>query len=125
MKLLIIGAGGVGTSAAQIIKRAGSEGEWAEKVVISDYNLARAEEVVAQLAQDRFAAEKIDAGDAASITAVIQKHGITQALNAVEPAFNETIFDTCYDNGVGYMDCAMTLSEKDPDDPYGKAHIKL
>ena len=45
MKLLIIGAGGVGTSASMIISRAGKEGEWAEKIVISDYNFARAEEV--------------------------------------------------------------------------------
>jgi len=125
MKLLIIGAGGVGTSAAQIIKRAGSEGEWAEKVVLSDYNLARAEEVAGLLAQERFVAEKIDAGSEESITAVIKKHDIDFVLNAVEPSFNENIFDTCFENGVGYMDCAMTLSTKHPDDPYNKAYVKL
>ena len=38
MKLLIIGAGGVGTSAAKIIERRGAEADWAEKVVVSDYN---------------------------------------------------------------------------------------
>ena len=125
MKLLIIGAGGVGTSVAHIIKRAGSGGDWAEKVVLSDYNLKRAEEVAAQLAEDRFVAEKIDASDAAGIAAVIQKHGVGFVMNAVEPAFNENIFDTCFEAGVGYMDCAMTLSKKDPDDPYNKAYIKL
>ena len=125
MKLLIIGAGGVGTSAAQIIKRAGNEGAWAEKVVISDYNLKRAEEVVAQLGEARFVCEKIDASDAASITSVIEKHGVDFVLNAVEPSFNENIFDTCFDCGVGYMDCAMTLSTKHPDDPYNKSYVKL
>jgi len=125
MKILIIGAGGVGTSVAQIIKRAGSEGDWAEKVVLADYNLKRAEEVAAQLAQDRFVAEKIDAGDAASITAVIEKHGVDFVLNAVEPSFNENIFDTCFENGTGYMDCAMTLSKKHPDDPFNLPYIKL
>ena len=45
MKLLIIGAGGVGTSAAMIINRAGAEGDWAEKVVIADFNEERAKEV--------------------------------------------------------------------------------
>ena len=39
MKLLIIGAGGVGTSAAKIIARQGAEADWAEKVVVADYNL--------------------------------------------------------------------------------------
>ena len=125
MKILIIGAGGVGTSVAQIIKRAGSGGDWAEKVVISDYNLKRAEEVAGLLGQDRFVAEKVDAGDAASISALIQKHGVQFVLNAVEPSFNENIFDTCFENGVGYMDCAMTLSTKHPEDPYNKAYIKL
>ena len=125
MKLLIIGAGGVGTSAAQIIKRAGSEGDWAEKVVVSDYNMARAEEVAGLIAQDRFVAEKIDARDADSITAVIKKHDIDFVMNAVEPSFSENIFDTCFENGVGYIDCAMTLSTKHPEDPYNKAHIKL
>ena len=95
MKLLIIGAGGVGTSAAMIIKRAGKDGEWAEKIVISDYNLARAEQVAKQCDDPRFVAEKIDARDPESIKAVIAKHGITYVLNVVEPEFNEVIFDTC------------------------------
>ncbi|MCL2493191.1 MAG: saccharopine dehydrogenase NADP-binding domain-containing protein [Clostridiales bacterium] len=125
MKILIIGAGGVGTSVVQIIKQAGSEGAWAEKVVISDYNLARAELVAKELGDPRFVAEKVDASDAASITALIKKHDIEWVLNVVEPAFNENIFDTCFENGVGYMDCAMTLSYKHPDDPYNKVHIKL
>ena len=124
MKLLIIGAGGVGTSAAQIIKRAENEGDWAKKIVISDYNLERAEEVVSQLGQDRFVAEKIDANSAESITEVIKKHGIEFVMNAVEPIFNESIFDTCFENGVGYLDCALTLSKNHPDDPYNKTYIK-
>jgi saccharopine dehydrogenase-like NADP-dependent oxidoreductase len=125
MKLLIIGAGGVGTSVAQIIKRAGSEGEWAEKVVLADNDFERAETVCAMLAETRFVSEKIDARDAESITGLIEKHGITQVLNVVAPAFNEVIFDTCYANGVSYMDCAMTLSKKDPDDPFSKVNVKL
>ena len=125
MILLIIGAGGVGTSAAQIIKRAGSEGEWAEKVIISDYNLARAEEVVGQLGGGRFISEIIDARDPASMKAVIEKHGVNFVMNAVEPAFNETIFDTCFESGVGYIDCAMTLSSPDADDPYNLVNVKL
>ena len=41
MKLLIIGAGGVGTSAAKIIARQGKEADWAEKIVVADYDAAR------------------------------------------------------------------------------------
>jgi saccharopine dehydrogenase-like NADP-dependent oxidoreductase len=125
MKLLIIGAGGVGTSAAMIIKRAGKEGEWAEKVVVSDYNSARAETVEKLLGDPRFIAEKINAREPASIKAVIEKHGVTFVMNAVEPSFNEIIFDTCLEAGVGYLDCAMTLSEAHPEKPFERAHIKL
>ncbi|MDR2156873.1 MAG: saccharopine dehydrogenase NADP-binding domain-containing protein [Clostridiales Family XIII bacterium] len=125
MKLLIIGAGGVGTSAAQIIKRAGKGGEWAEKVVIADYDFARAEAVAGRLAEARFVAERIDARSAESIRSVIAKHGTNFVMNAVEPAFNETIFDACFEAGVGYLDCAMTLSVKDVNEPYRRTNVKL
>ncbi|MDR2487863.1 MAG: saccharopine dehydrogenase NADP-binding domain-containing protein [Clostridiales Family XIII bacterium] len=126
MKILIIGAGGVGASAAHIIKRAGAGGEWAQKVVLADYNEARAKEVAeSQLGGGRFVAAQVDARSPESIKAVIAAQGVDFVLNAVEPAFNETIFDTCFEAGVGYMDCAMTLSEKHPDDPYNKINIKL
>lgn len=125
MNLLIIGAGGVGTSAAQIIKRAGEGGMWAKKVVLSDYNVARAEAVAKQINDPRFVAEKIDARSAESIKDVIKKHGITFIMNAVEPTFNENIFDTALEAGVGYLDCAMTLSKAHPEKPYELAHIKL
>ena len=125
MKLLIIGTGGVGTSVAKIIKRAGEGGEWAQKVVLSDYNLSRAERVAKDIADPRFVPEKIDARDADSIKKVVKKHGVTWILNTVEPDFNENIFDTCYELGIGYMDCAMTLSKRHPEKPFELAHIKL
>lgn len=125
MKLLIIGAGGVGTSAAMIISRAGKDGEWAEKVVVSDYNFARAEEVAKLCGDGRFVAEKINAKDKDNMKEVIKKHGITFVMNAVEPDFNENIFDTCLEAGVGYLDCAMTLSKRHPEKPYELAYIKL
>ncbi|MBK5260969.1 MAG: saccharopine dehydrogenase NADP-binding domain-containing protein [Peptostreptococcaceae bacterium] len=125
MKLCIIGAGGVGTSAAKIIKRAGEGGNWAEKAVISDYDLDRAKFVAAECNDPRFVAEKIDATDAASIKEVFKKHGITFAMNKVHPLFNENIFDTCLEVGVGYLDCAMTLSYRNKEKPYEQCGIKL
>ena len=126
MKLLIIGAGGVGTSAAMIIKRAGKEGDWAEKVVISDYDFDRAKEVAEKICGGgKFVASKIDAKDSASIKAVVKEHGITWIMNAVEPTFNENIFDTCLEIGIGYLDCAMTLSTWHPTDPFNKCGTKL
>lgn len=126
MKLLIIGAGGVGTSAAMIIKRAGKEGDWAEKIVVADYNEARAKEVANDICGGgKYVAAKVNARDPESIKSVIKDHGITFVMNAVEPSFNECIFDTCLEAGVGYLDCAMTLSKMHPEKPFEKTHIKL
>lgn len=125
MKLLIIGTGGVGQSAAMIIKRSGHGGSWAKQIVLADYDLDRAKEVAARCDDVRFIPEKIDARNAANIRSVIEKHGITFVMNAVEPDFNETIFDTCYECGVGYLDCAMTLSKRHPEKPYELPYIKL
>ena len=125
MKLLIIGSGGVGQSAAMIIKKAGEEGRWAEKVVLSDYNLARAEEVAALCNDPRFVPEQIDAGNADQIKDLVKKHDINFIMNAVEPVFNENIFDICLECGVNYLDCAMTLSKRHPDKPFEKVNVKL
>jgi len=125
LKLLIIGSGGVGQSAAMIIKRAGEEGRWAEKVVLSDFNFARAEEVVALCNDPRFVPEQIDAGNADQIKDLVKKHDINFIMNAVEPVFNENIFDICLECGVNYLDCAMTLSKRHPDKPFEKVNVKL
>jgi saccharopine dehydrogenase (NAD+, L-lysine forming) len=125
MQLLIIGSGGVGQSVAMIIKRAGEEGLWAKKIILSDYDDAKAEKVAALCSDPRFVAEIVDASDAKQIAELIKKHNITFVMNAVEPVFNETIFDTCFECGVGYLDCAMTLSKRHPEKPFEETYIKL
>jgi len=108
-----------------IIKRAGKAGAWAEKIVLSDYNLSKAEEVATKCDDSRFIAEFIDAGNVEVIKKTIKKHNITQVMNAVKPIFNEIIFDTCLECGVGYLDCAMTLSKRHSEKPFELTHIKL
>ena len=43
MKVLIVGSGGVGESTAAIAKRRDPEGELFEKMVMADYDLAKAQ----------------------------------------------------------------------------------
>ena len=94
MKLLIIGAGGVGTSAAKIIARAGAEGDWAEKVVVSDYDPERAKKVANEICGGgKFVPAQINAMDAESIKAVVKEHDIDFAMNACDPRMNATIFE--------------------------------
>ena len=46
-------------------------------------------------------------------------------MNAVDPVFNEAIFDAAYEAGCNYMDMAMTLSTPHPKNPYKECGVKL
>jgi saccharopine dehydrogenase-like NADP-dependent oxidoreductase len=46
-------------------------------------------------------------------------------MNAVDPIFNEQIFDAAFAAGVTYMDMAMTLSTPHAKDPFNKCGVKL
>jgi len=125
MKVLLVGSGGVGTAIASIASKNDKNGDWLEKMVVSDYNQKRAEEVVAELKDGRLIAEKIDAGNKNEIKALAEKHNVDFIMNACDPVFNMPIFEAAYECGCGYMDMAMSLSVRDEKDPYGTIALKL
>jgi saccharopine dehydrogenase-like NADP-dependent oxidoreductase len=122
MKVLLVGVGGVGEAIAVIAKPRA----WLNKMVLADYSLARAEEVQARLKDsERFPLEFVDASDKASIVRLARKHGVDLIMNAVDPVFNEAIFDAALEAGTNYMDMAMTLSKPDPEEPFERPGTKL
>jgi saccharopine dehydrogenase (NAD+, L-lysine forming) len=122
MKVLVIGAGGVGEALAQMAKQRG----WVEQMVLADYNLERAKEVQAKLGdENRFPVEFIDASKQEMVEELARKYGVNLIMNAVDPVYNENIFDAAYNVGANYMDMAMTLSKPHPEDPFNKPYIKL
>jgi saccharopine dehydrogenase (NAD+, L-lysine-forming) len=121
MRVLVIGAGGVGSSAALIAARR----DFFESWIVADYDRARAEELVARLADPRFRAVQIDAADAGSVAQVCREHGITHVLNAVDPRFVMSIFDGAFEAGADYMDTAMSLSRRHPDRPFELPGVML
>jgi saccharopine dehydrogenase-like NADP-dependent oxidoreductase len=125
MKVLLVGSGGVGEAIASIATKSDPKGEWLTQMVVSDYNLKRAEEVVAKLKDKRLVAEKIDAGKKDEIVALAKKYGAEFIMNGCDPLYNMPIFDAAYEAGCTYMDMAMSLSERHPKDPYNKCHVKL
>ena len=126
MKVLLVGAGGVGEAIAVIAKRRDPKSEWMEQMVLCDYSLSRAKEVAAKLKDSkRFPVEQLDAGRKEDITALAKKYSVDIIMNACAPQFNMSIFDAAFDAGCMYMDMAMSLSEKDPQEPYKKPGIKL
>ena len=124
MKVLLIGTGGVGEAIAIIAQ----DKPWLNKMVLADYNLKRVKEVRAKLqdnASRKFPAEQIDARDKKRIVELAQKHQVDLIMNAVDPVFNETIFDAAYKAGCHYMDMAMTLSAPHPTEPFRQTGVKL
>ncbi len=122
MKVLLVGVGGVGEAIAAIAEPR----PWMERMVLADYNLKRATEVQKKLGDpQRFPVELIDASKREDIEALTRKHKVDLIMNAVDPLFNEAIFDAAFNAGVMYMDMAMSLSQPHPQDPFNKTGVKL
>ena len=125
MKALIVGSGGVGESIAVIAKRRDPKGEWLEKMVMADYNVARAQAVSAKLADPRFPAERVDAGKPDEVAALAKKHGVDIICNLCAPNFNPPLLQAALKAQTHYLDTAMTLSEPHPTDPMHKCGKKV
>ena len=122
MKVLLVGVGGVGEAIAVIAR----DRPWLEQMVLSDYNLHRVQEVYTKLrSPSQYAVERIDASDRAQMVALAKQYGVDLIMNAVDPVFNEAIFDAAFEAGCHYMDMAMTLSDLHPTNPYQECGVKL
>jgi len=126
MRILLVGAGGVGDAIAKIAARR----DFFETIVVSDYDVTRAERTIAWLeskgqANGRFVAAQIDASDPDNVAAVAREHRVTHVMNAVEPKFVPTIFAGAHAAGADYLDMAMSLSEPHPTNPHAETGVKL
>ena len=121
MKILVVGAGGVGAAFAAIASRR----SFFEQLVLADIDVSRAQRTVDRLGDPRVTAISLDASDATSVAAAIGAHGSTIVLNAADPRFVVPIFDGCFAAGATYLDMAMSLSHPHPSDPYAQVGEKL
>ena len=121
MRVLCVGAGGVGSAAAGIAARR----DFFERFVVADYDAGRAERTVESLADSRFTAARLDASSAGAVAALCREHGITHVFNAVDPRFVLPVFEGARLAGADYLDMAMSLSRPHPDDPYRRTGVKL
>ena len=129
MRILLVGAGGVGDAIAKISARR----SFFEVMVVTDYDITRAERTIAWLKdkhgaesiEGRFIADQIDASKPESVTEVALRHGATHVMNAVEPKFVQTIFAGALAANADYLDMAMSLSLPHPTNPYSETGVKL
>jgi saccharopine dehydrogenase-like NADP-dependent oxidoreductase len=126
MRILLVGAGGVGDAIAKIAARR----DFFEMMIVSDFDLSRAERTIAWISargqnRDRFVAAQIDASDPDNVASVARRHGASHVMNAVEPKFVPTIFAGALAAGADYLDMAMSLSEPHPTNPHEETGVKL
>lgn len=118
MRILLVGAGGVGTALARIAARR----PFAE-LVIADYDLARAQH--AARARDSYTAVQLDARDEAATADLLTGQRCDVLMNATDPRFVMPLFRAALQAGTHYLDMAMSLSHPDQDAPYSKTGVKL
>lgn len=119
MRILLVGAGGVGGAFAAIAARR----DFFEQIVIADYDAGRADR--AAEVDPRFSSAQVDASSAESVTRLCREHEITHVMNAVDPRFVMPIFEGALAAGADYLDMAMSLSKPHPQTPYATVGVKL
>ena len=120
MRILIVGAGGVGAAAAAIARRR----PFFEHLLITDLDGDRAARAAA-VGDERYASAPLDASDPEAIAALAREHRIDTILNACDPRLNPPIFQAAFDAGATYLDMAMTLSERHPTHPFEQPGVML
>ncbi|MGI5156388.1 saccharopine dehydrogenase family protein [Microbispora sp. CA-102843] len=123
MRVLLVGAGGVGTAITRIAARR----SFFEHMVVADYDLSRAEAAVAALGEAgaRFGARQVDASDEAAVEALLAEHRCDVLLNATDPRFVMPLFRAALSVGANYLDMAMSLSRPHPERPHEACGVKL
>lgn len=99
MKIAVLGGGG---AMGRITVRALTDYTDIEQVIVADYNLPRAEEVVAALTSTNASARQVDVTDEQQLRALL--HGCDVALNAADYVFNLPVMSACIAERVHYAD---------------------
>ena len=116
MRVLLVGAGGVGSAIARIAARRG----FAE-LLVGDYDAARA----ARAAGAEFTAVQLDARNQHGVAELLTSQRCDVLLNATDPRFVMPLFRAALQAGTHYLDMAMSLSQPHPVQPHRQTGIKL
>lgn len=121
MRILLVGAGGVGSAVVPIAARR----HFFEHIVVADSQQSRAARAVAAVDDPRFTAITLDASDRAQVVAALREHRCDVLFNAVDPRFTMPLFEAALEAGAHYLDMAMSLSRPHPSRPYLEPGVKL
>jgi saccharopine dehydrogenase-like NADP-dependent oxidoreductase len=122
MRILVVGAGGVGSAVAAIARRR----DFFETLVLADLDQARAQAALDRVGRPaNMEARAVDASDADAIVALARDVRADTILNACDPRLNPPIFAAAFAAGATYLDMAMTLSHPHPERPYELPGVML
>jgi saccharopine dehydrogenase-like NADP-dependent oxidoreductase len=107
VRIVVVGAGGVGAAAAAIAARR----DFVERLVLADVDLERARRAASVDA--RFSGVQVDASDSAALAELFRSERADAVLNACDPRFNPPLLAAALEARVTYLDMAMTLSTPD------------
>ncbi len=121
MRLLVVGAGGVGSSIVSIAARR----EVFEQIVVADVDAGRAARAAARTNDPRVIGTRVDASDTIDLIELARTSKADVVINACDPRFNPPIFAAAFEAGCHYLDMAMNLSVPHPTDPYNTPGVML
>ena len=109
MKVLMLGAGAVGTvSALKFVQQA-----TLEQLIVADAVSARASHLADRLRDPRVRSLALDAGDQTAVARTIRETGTTLVLNAALPVTNLQVMRACLAAGADYIDLASGGTDAD------------
>ncbi|MEV8454986.1 saccharopine dehydrogenase C-terminal domain-containing protein [Streptomyces sp. NPDC052095] len=123
MRVLLVGAGGVGTAVTRIAARR----DFLTHMVVADHDPARARAAVDALGAHggRFSSLCLDALDEEAVRRALADHHCDVLLNATDPRFVMPLFRAALAAGTHYIDMAMSLSVPHPSRPHEQCGVRL
>ena len=120
MRILLVGAGGVGSAFCAIAKRRG----FFERIVVADYDQARAQQAADAVDDPRFTATRVDASSEDDVAALIRRHGVTRRQRGGPPLRN-VHFQWCAGRRGRLSRHGDEPVESAPEKPYELTGVKL
>jgi saccharopine dehydrogenase (NAD+, L-lysine forming) len=121
VRVLVVGAGGVGSAVARIAARR----DVFDTLILADLDPGRAALAAAATGSDRVTSARLDASDTHAVADLVTASRADAVLNATDPRFVMPIFTACLRAAATYLDMAMSLSRPHPDHRYSQPGVKL
>ena len=102
-KVLIIGAGGVGTVVAH---KCAQNPDVFNEIVIASRTRSKCDAIAKAIGRDNIVTDSVDADSVEQLVALFKKHRPDIVINVALPYQDLTIMDACLECGVNYLDTA-------------------